>query len=176
VRLRKLTPLLLVLAACLGAGCGSDEEPKPSIPEQSATDLLGRLREIQDRFNVGDGACTDIVRDSEPGVRRILAALPASVDSDVRNALQDSFDHLFDLTADQCDEDKGPDTETEPTETEPTETEPTETEPTETEPTDTEPTETEPTETEPTDTSTTPTTPPDSDGGGDGGGAEGPGL
>jgi hypothetical protein len=167
VRLRKLTPLLLVLAAGLGAGCGSDEEPKPSIPSDSSDALLSQLGSIQDRFEFGDGACNDIAG-NERTVNDIISRLPASVDSDVRNALQDSFDHLFDLTSDQCDKSKGQDTDTE---TEPTET--TDTETTETEPTETEPTETEPTETEPTDTGTTPTTPPDSDGGG---GAEGPGL
>jgi hypothetical protein len=171
VRLRTPTTLLIVLAAGFGAGCGSDEEPKPSIPQDSTTALLRELTSIQNRFDFGDGACNDI-----PGNKRsvndIISRLPSSVDADVRNALQDSFDHLFDLTADQCDKTKGQDTDTE-TETTPTTetTETTDTTTTETETTDTQ-TETQPTETEPTDTGTVPTTPPD-DGSG---GAQGPGL
>jgi hypothetical protein len=170
VRLRTLTALLLVLAACAIAGCGADEETKPSIPAASANELLTQLGSVQDRFDFGDGACNDIPENQQT-VNDQIAALPSSVDADVRNALQDSFDHLFDLTSEQCDKTKGQqtDTQTEPTNTEPTNTEPTNTEPTNTEPTNTEPTNTEPTNTEPTDTG-----PPEQPGGG--GGAQGPGL
>jgi hypothetical protein len=172
VRLRTLTALLLVLAACVTVGCGADEETKPSIPAAASTDLQSRLSEVERRMAAGGGACTDIVNDTEPAVHGILAALPSSVDPDVRDALQQSFDHLFDLTSEQCDKTKGQetDTQTDTGTTEPTNTEPTNTEPTNTEPTNTEPTNTEPTDTGPTDTG--PTVPPD-DGGG---GAQGPGL
>jgi hypothetical protein len=168
VRLRTPTTLLLVLAAAFGAGCGADEEPKPSIPAQAATDLDARLAEVERRMDAGGGACNDITRDTEPAVHQILAGLPSSVDSDVRNALQDSFDHLFDLTSSQCDVKKGQQTDTN-TETTQTQTTTTETQ-TETTQTDTTPTDTTPTDTTPTDT--TPTTPPDQGGGG----AQGPGL
>jgi hypothetical protein len=168
VRLRTLTSLLLVLAACIGAGCGADEEPKPSIPSDATTEFMTQLGSIEDRFDFGDGACNDIA-ENQQAVNDQIAGLPASVDSDVRNALQDSFDHLFDLTSSQCDEDKGQqtDTETTTTETQPTETQTTETN-TETTDTATTPTETTPTE-------TTPTTPPDTGGDDTGGGAQGPG-
>jgi hypothetical protein len=169
VRTRILTPLLI---AALVAGCGADEETEPSIPADTAAALEERLDEVQARFDFGDGACADITNDSQPAVESILASLPASVDRDVRSALEESFDRLFQLTAEQCDETKGEetepetDTETETTETT-TETETTDTT-TETETTDT--TETEPptTETEPT----VPTVPPEGDD--DGGGGVGP--
>jgi hypothetical protein len=169
VRLRTLTALLLLLAACAAAGCGADEETKPSIPATSANALLTQLGSVEDRFNFGDGACNDIP-ENQRTVNDQIAALPSSVDPDVRNALQDSFDHLFDLTSAQCDKTKGQQTDTETDTTETTETTETETTPT----TETQPTETTPTDTTPTDTAPTDTGPPESPGGG--GGAQGPGL
>ena len=111
MRLRNLTPLLLVLAACVAVGCGADEETKPSIPADAAANLMTRLGSVEDRFDFGDGACRDIPEDQRL-VNDEIARLPSSVDSDVRNALQDSFDHLFDLTDEQCDEGKGEQTDT----------------------------------------------------------------
>jgi hypothetical protein len=163
---RIITIPLLLIAAALGAGCGADEETKPSIPADQASELLARLSEVERRFDVGGGACEDITNDSQPAVDSILASLPSSVDSDVRGAVTESFDRLFELTAEDCKDEQETTTPTE-TETVTTETETTET--TETTPTETTPTETVPTET--TTTETTPTTPEDGDGGG-----AGPGL
>jgi hypothetical protein len=173
VRLRTLTALLLVLAACVTAGCGADEETKPSIPAAASTDLQSRLSEVERRMAAGGGACTDIVKDTEPAVHSILAALPSSVDPDVRDALQESFDHLFDLTSQQCDKTKGQQTDTQTdTNTTPTDTNTTPTD-TNTTPTDTNTTPTE-TNTTPTDTQPTDTAPPEQPG--NSGGAQGPGL
>ena len=169
MRLRTLTALLLVLAACAAVGCGADEETKPSIPATASAELQTRLNSVESRFNFGDGACNDIPEDQRL-VNDEIARLPSSVDSDVRNALQDSFDHLFDLTSQQCDKAKGQQTDTETDTTQTTDTTDTETTPT----TETQPTDTTPTETTPTDTAPTDTGPPQSPG--DGGGAQGPGL
>jgi hypothetical protein len=169
---RIITTLLLVIAAVAAAGCGADEETKPSIPADDAQALEARLDEVQRRFDAGGGACGDIVNDTQPAVESILASLPSSVDADVRGAVAESFDRLFELSAEQCDDQEE---STTPTETETTDT--TETETTDT--TETEPTT--PTETETTDTTETePTTPtetlPPPDDGGTGGGGAGPGL
>jgi hypothetical protein len=169
VRLRTLTSLLLVLAACVAAGCGSDEEPKPSIPSDFTAAFNKELASVEARFDFGDGACNDIAGNQRT-VNDLISKLPSSVDSDVRNALQDSFDHLFDLTSSQCDEDKGQNTDTETTTTE---TQTTETQTTETQTTESTNTETTPTDTTPTDT--VPTTPPDTGGDDTSGGAQGPG-
>jgi outer membrane biosynthesis protein TonB len=131
--------LALALVA-LVAGCGSDKEGKP-IPADQAAALQKQLDSIENRFDFGDGACADIEDKSIPAVRQELDSIPSSVGSDVRDALRRSFDRLFELTASQCDEQKGQ--ETTPTETTPTETTPTETTPTETTPTETTPTQTE---------------------------------
>jgi hypothetical protein len=165
VKLRIITIPLLLIAAALAVGCGADEEPKPSIPADKASELQGRLNEIERRFDVGGGACEDITNDSQPAVDSILASLPSSVDSDVRGAVTESFDRLFELTAEQCKDEET----TTPTETETVTTETETTDTTETTPTETTPTETVPTETTPTET--TPTTPEDGNGGG-----AGPGL
>ena len=162
MKLRTTTIPLLLIAAALGAGCGADEETKPSIPAAQAAELQNRLDEIERRFDVGGGACEDITNDSQPAVDSILASLPASVDSDVRSAVTESFDRLFELTAEDCKDEQETTT---PTETETVTTE-TETTTTETTPTETTPTETVPTETTPTET--TPTTPEDGGSGGAG--------
>jgi hypothetical protein len=168
---RIITTLLLVIAAIAAAGCGADEETKPSIPAEDAQALEARLDEVQRRFDAGGGACGDIVNDSQPAVEAILASLPSSVNADVRGAVDESFDRLFELSAEQCDDEEESTTPTETETTDTTETETTDT--TETETTDT--TETEPT----TPTETTPpteTVPPPADDGGTGGGGAGPGL
>jgi cell division septation protein DedD len=132
--------ILLALAlAALVAGCGSDKEGKP-IPADQAAALQKQLDSIENRFDFGDGACADIEDKSIPAVRQELDSIPSSVGSDVRDALRRSFDRLFELTASQCDEQKGQDTT--PTETTTTQTTTTETTPTQTTTTDTTPTQT----------------------------------
>jgi len=163
VKRRTATTLLLLLAAGSAAGCGADDEPKRSIPAATAQELAARLDEVQRRFDVGGGACADIENDSQPAVETILASLPSSVDRDERSALVESFDRLFELTAEQCDDQEStttPDTTTE-TETETDTTDTTETTDT-TDTTDTTTTDTQPTDTVPPDT-TTRTTPDDTD-------------
>jgi hypothetical protein len=101
--------------------------------------LESRLDEVERRMTAGGGACADITNDSAPAVDGIIQSLPSDVDPDVRQALEDGFSRLFTLTAEQCDETKGQQTEPEPapepetdtqTETIPSETIPTETTPT----------------------------------------------
>jgi hypothetical protein len=123
----RTTTLILVLAAGLAAGCGSDDEQEGApIPQQAAVDLEARLAEVERRIEAGGGACADIQNDTLPAVGSIIDSLPENVDPDVRDALQQSFDRLFQLTEEQCDEQKGQETETQaeppPPETETTET------------------------------------------------------
>jgi hypothetical protein len=169
----KRNTLSLLACAALAAGvlgCGSDEEGAP-IPADSAQELETRLGEIQRRFEFGRGACADIVNDSEPAVRRIIASLPQDVDEDVRTALEDGFERLFSLSADQCESEPA-ETETEAT-PEPPETD-TETVPAETLETETIPTETLPPETESTpDENGPPEVPPGQEDGGNGQGGSG---
>jgi hypothetical protein len=135
----RLHPSLLLILAALAlpaAGCGKDKEGRP-IPASQATELQRQLDSIDGRFKFGDGACNDIQNDNVPTVDRILNQVPPSVDRDVRNALRDSFDRLFQLTATQCNERKGQRTTPTQTETTPTQTETTPTR-TETTPTQTE--------------------------------------
>ena len=127
----------LALAAAAIGGCGSDDEEKKGqpIPESQVTALDRELDAVQRRLRVGGGACADIESRSRSDVDAILAQVPQDVDPEVRDALQRSFERLFELSASQCDEEKGQDTT--PTETEETPTIPTvptepETTPTET--------------------------------------------
>jgi hypothetical protein len=164
VTILKRISILLALGACLAAaGCGSDDETKGDpIPAQQAAELQNRLDETEARLANGSvGACKDILDDTMPEVTKILSGLPRSVDVDVRNALEESFDNLWNLVDSEC-QDLKPD---EPVQTE-TETE------TEPEPT---PTETQPETTEtippPTDTTTAPEEAPlPNDGDGENGG------
>ena len=142
-------------AALVVTGCGSDDEGK-DLPRSSVQELERSLESIQRRFELGGGACLDITEGDDTDVSVVqskINALPASVDKDVRDALQESFDHLFDLVKQECEQ---PETETETT---PTETIPPETTPTETVPPET-------TETAPPPTNTTPE---DTQGNGNGG-------
>jgi hypothetical protein len=140
----------LALAVCLAvAGCGGDDEGKP-IPQATATALNAELDNVQARVDNGSaGACKDILEGSRgpnrDRVNQLIDSMPDDVDADVRSALEDSFDNLWDLVQQKCD-DLAADEEPQKEEEEP---EPTETQTeTETEPTPTE-TETTPTETEP---------------------------
>jgi hypothetical protein len=154
VRLRRTTTTAILLLAAALAACGSDDEQKGDpIPQQAAADLDARLDEVERRMEAGGGACADIQNDTKPAVDQIVASLPAGVDPDVRDALQESVDRLFDLSEQECDEEKGQETETAP----PPEPEPE---------TDTEPTETLPPETTttPPETDTLEEPPPDQDG------------
>ena len=95
--------LLALAAGMLAAGCGSDDEGTP-IPANIAEQLQSRLDEIERRFEVAGGACADIENDSRPAVDELMGSVPNDVDADVRRALGESFDRLFALTAEQCDE------------------------------------------------------------------------
>jgi hypothetical protein len=173
----KRISIFLALCACLAAaGCGSDDEQGSPIPAEQAAALQSRLDETENRLANGSvGACEDIINDTLPKVSSILDTLPRSVDVDVRNALEQSFDNLWNLVEGECEDRKAD----EPAQTTPAEPETNTTEiPTET-------TETTPPE---TDTETSPeeeTIPPDGDGesdgavpetGGDNGGGVGPGA
>jgi outer membrane murein-binding lipoprotein Lpp len=156
MRLASTTTLIACLAALLLGGCGSSDNKAKQIPASTRQELNKQLQSVENRFDAGGGACSDIAQNQD-SVQRTLESLPADVDTDVRNALRDGFDRLFQLTAEQCDEQKGQDTTTQPTESTPA------------------PPQTESTPTTPTPTETTPTTPQEKpkkqkDGNGNGGG------
>jgi len=172
----KRISLLLALGACLAtAGCGSDDEKGDPIPADQATALLGRLDETENRLaNGSEGACKDILEDTMPEVGKIIDSLPSSVDADVRDALEESFDNLWSLVDSECQELK-PD---EPAQTTPAETDTTETIEIPTETTETTPPET---DTEPAPEEETIPQDGDGDSGGaipesDSGGGVGPGA
>ena len=155
--LRRTTTTALLLLATGLAACGSDDERKGDpIPQQAAADIESRLAEVERRMDAGDGACDDIQNDTKPAIDQIVASLPSGVDPDVRDALQESVDHLFDLADEECDTEKGQTTETPPPTVESTP---------ETEPETTETTPPPETETAPPETDTGEVTPPGQDGG-----------
>jgi hypothetical protein len=171
----KRTLLLVLLGGALAvAGCGSEDEDKGEpIPADTAAILQEQLDNIEGRIN-GDnlGACEDILggprSPNVPSVQEALASLPQGVSSDLRAALEDGFDHLWELVQERCDELKAEqeqqDTETETVETI-TETIPTDT--VETTTTETVPPPTTETVPPPTDEEPTPPeqVPPDNSGG-----------
>lgn len=138
---RKRVLAAVACVALLAAGCGSDDEGK-QIPQSSAAELQRSLESIERRFDLGGGACQDITQGEDTDVDAVQAkidGLPDDVDKDVRDALQESFDRLFDLVQEECTQtDTEAETETTPTEEVPTVTEEvptvTETVPTETTP------------------------------------------
>ena len=141
---RALAFLMAALVLSLvAAGCGGDEEGK-GLPPAQVQLLDGRLDETQRRLDDGSaGACRDILNDTRPEVGKIIDSLPNDVDADVRDALVESFDNLWSLVGDRCqeaqrdEESQQPEPEPEP-EPEPTQPETTQTETTETDTTTTE--------------------------------------
>ena len=122
-RSKRIAMLLLAALACLvAAGCGGDDEKGRPIPSAQAQALDQQLDRVQARLDNGSyGACKDVFESAdsanEPAVRTILAQIPNSVDADVRSALQDSFDRLWELVHQECDDRKPeeqPNTESEP--------------------------------------------------------------
>jgi DNA-binding FrmR family transcriptional regulator len=108
------------------AGCGSDKHSKP-IPQAQVTALQGQLDSIERRFQQGGGACDDILQGSDTNVAAVQSALdqiPTSVSANVRGALRDSFQHLFDLVSSQCDTTAGQETAPQPSTPESTPTQP----------------------------------------------------
>jgi hypothetical protein len=179
---KRIFLLALIGAGLAIAGCGGDEEGEP-IPAQTAQALEAELDGVQARIDNGSaGACNDILEgDRGPNLERVqqlIDGLPEDVDPDVRSALEDSFDRLWELVEQDCDE-KAQEEESERQEEPEPEPEPT---PTETEP-EPEPT---PTETEEEPAPTTPEEaplPPEGDGDNNGvlpgegnGGGVGPGA
>jgi hypothetical protein len=127
VRPRATTILILALAAGLAAGCGGDDESGEPIPADQAVALERQLESIENRFQSGGGACADITGNDDPNttaVRSVLDSLPEDVDPDVRDALERSFERLFELVQEQCDTEAGQEEEPAPVETETTETVP----------------------------------------------------
>jgi hypothetical protein len=143
MRLRQTTALIACLAALVAAGCGSSDSKGKPVPAATRAELDKQLSSIKNRFDFGGGACSDIAQNKQ-SVQRTLASLPSDTDSDVKKALSDGFDKLFQDADEQCDTSKGQQTETQTTESTPAPA-----------PTPTE-TQTTPTETTPQQTSTTP--------------------
>ena len=157
----RVTAAAAILLVAIAAGCGSDDEGEP-IPVRFGAALDSRLDRIQAAVALGTPEGCQTALDVDPEVQQIIDTMPADVDPQVRDALTRSFDHLFELVAQDCNERDQTETETTPTETETTPTE-----------TETTPPETVTTPPETTTTPTVPTTPevPTTPGGGDGGGA-----
>jgi hypothetical protein len=93
--------LILVAGALAGAsmgvlGCGGGG-PKPSIPADNATTLLGELQEIQ--ANVENGSCF-VASDRTDSLISDIQNLPSSVNSDVQNALENGAKQLTILLSD----------------------------------------------------------------------------
>jgi hypothetical protein len=139
----------LLAAAIAVTGCGGDDKGK-GIPAATATALNTQLDGVKARLAQGSaGACRDILDapdsrgPNKKNVENLIDEMPDDVDSDVKSALEDSFDHLWDLVQQECDDKASKqDTNTTPADTTPTNTTPTDTTPTDTTPTDTTPTDT----------------------------------
>jgi hypothetical protein len=124
VRPRAKTSLILALACGLAVGCGGDdEESGEPIPAEQAAALERQLESIENRFQFGGDACRDITGNADPNttaVRSVLDSLPQDVNPEVRDALDQSFERLFELVQEQCDENSGQEEQAPPVDTGPT--------------------------------------------------------
>ena len=169
---KRVRPILLALILAGSAalyGCG-DSGPDPSIDEADSATLRAQLEEIQANVDV-DSPC--VAADRTDNLIADIQDLPSSVNSDVRQALDNGANNLKLQLSGECESRTTPTTTTQPTTTEETTTE-------RTEPTTTERTQTQPTTTRPTPTQTQTTPGGGNSGGGDSGGGNsggvGPGL
>jgi hypothetical protein len=114
-------PLCAIAAAAALAGCGSDDL-EPSIPAESALTLIGTLQEIQ--ANVDAGSCL-VAGDKVDELKAEISELPAEVNDDVSQALENGADQLAILVSDpaECERPAQPDTTTQETTTQQTTTE-----------------------------------------------------
>jgi len=158
--LRVIVLAVVLATASAGViGCGSSG-PDPSIPQENARTLLSKIAEI--KANVDVGSCL-VAAEKTDDLLSDVADLPASVNSDVKQALDSGANNLKLQLTDPSKCQGRTETTTTPTETTtPSTTEETTTE--RTQPTTTERTQT---ETTPTQTQTTPdtTTTPGASGG-----------
>ena len=115
-RLAKTTAVIACLAALLLGGCGSGDDEGTKIPAATRQELEKQLQSVENRFDAGGGACSDIA-ENQQSIERTLDSLPPDLEADVRGALRDGFDRLFELSDEQCDEQKDQPTETETTPT-----------------------------------------------------------
>lgn len=162
-RLRSIL-LALTLAASAGViGCGNSG-PDPSIPPGDAQTLLAKISEI--RANVDVGSCF-VAADKTDDLLADVASLPSSVNSSVKEALDNGANNLKLLLNDPDKCQGRSETTTSESTTTPSTTEETTTERTQS--TTTTRTETQPTTTTQTQTTPTQTTQPPSGGIGPGG-------
>jgi hypothetical protein len=152
--LRALTAALAGLAAALLVACGSSG--KGLIPASAAGPLKSDFEEVEQAAESANGDCA-ATEAALLKTERDFSALPASVDSGLRNNLRQGIANLRVRAREVCVQ---PGTQTTTTNTSTTTSTPTTTTPTTTTPTSTTPT---------TPTTTTPTTP------GSGGGTPAPG-
>jgi len=161
MRLRPILLALLLAASATLYGCGNSG-PDPSIPPESARTLLAKIEEI--KANIDVGSCL-VAADKTDDLLADVADLPSSVNTDVKQALDNGANNLKLLLNDpsKC-EGRIETTSTPETTTTPTET--TESTIERTQPTTTQRTQTQESTTTQTQTTPTQTTP---DGGASGG-------
>jgi hypothetical protein len=99
----------LALAACSAvlAACGGDDEGEP-IPQGVAESMQQQLDNIRGQIDNGSlGACEDILAGEDDAtfatLERIAQEVPQRVDSDVREALDQSISRLRELVEQECD-------------------------------------------------------------------------
>jgi hypothetical protein len=103
--LRRATkPLLVIVAAALLAGCGSDEEG--TIPAENADNLINLLNAVEDA--AADQNC-EFAADYASQFVDAVNELPAEVDDEVKEGLREAGQQMTELSQDpeQCDPDAG---------------------------------------------------------------------
>jgi hypothetical protein len=97
-----LLALFLAAAAAGVLGCGGSSGPDPSIQSQEAAVLSSKIDEIQ--ANVQVGSCL-VAADKTDDLIADVQQLPSSVNSDVKNALENGANQLKILLSDpsQCE-------------------------------------------------------------------------
>jgi methylaspartate ammonia-lyase len=91
VRRPILLALILAAASAGAVGCGGNGGPDPSLPAQEAAVLTAKIDEI--KANVDVGSCL-VAADKTDDLIADVQNLPSSVNSDVKQALDDGANNL----------------------------------------------------------------------------------
>ena len=112
---RRLPPLLLALVlgllAAFAVACGDDGDDRRLLGPRTADRIQAALDDLERR--VERGRCDDLDEDLDR-LSEAVAAVPSSVDRELRVRLGDGVQHLRDIAPEECRDNEPETTETEP--------------------------------------------------------------
>lgn len=104
----RLGAMSATACALVFAACGDSDEPEPSIPQPAGDAIVAALDRVEERVEAGQ---CDAAQGTAQNIRDAIAALPAGVPEDLKQALIQGSDNLIEQTQDQCEPTEPPEPE-----------------------------------------------------------------